>query len=194
MIIPTGYAQTNFIFTGAGVPEGAEVTLGWDIGGAGGDPEDLNNALDAAWGTANIDNAYTSDVILTGLLTKFGPNATGPSHLKSVNHPGAQATSGATPQVATLWHKTTALGGRAGRGRLYLPGVPENAVSSAGVLDNAFVVAHAGVWNALLTAMALGSYDGVVLHGAGSPISTPTPITTINLQSKVATQRRRLRP
>lgn len=193
MIIPTGYAQANLIFTGADAPNGAQVTMGFDIGGYGGDPQSLAEDLRDSISGGGLEDVFTASWTISGILVKFGPNLTGPSHLLSTNLVGNQVTATAPPNVTTLWLKNTALGGRAGRGRSYIPGVPENAVNGAGVLDSSFTSAHEGKYNDVLVAMAIQGADAVVLHAEGSPISTPTPITTVTLSGTVATQRRRLR-
>jgi hypothetical protein len=191
--IPVGYAQANFRFTGAGVPHGAEFTMGFDVSAYTGTISDAVDDIDNTIGSENIDNTWTDDVNLSSILLKYGPTATGPSVIKTTSHVGGQATSSAAPNTAVLLHKNTALGGRAGRGRLYVPGVPENSIDDAGVLAGAYVTARQAEWTSWLLLLSTIDLPCVVLHGANSPISTPTPLTALTLDGTVATQRRRLR-
>lgn len=193
MEIPVGYAQANFIFTGAACPTGAEITLGLDVSGFSGTPSDAGDALEVAWNSGQVPNSYTDDVTLASILVKFGPTATGPSAVWPVGAAGGQATQSAPPQVAYLIQKQTALGGRAGRGRLYLPGVPDNAVDDGGNLTGGIDTDTTTRFNDFAIAAALADLSPVLLHGDNSPISLPTPITSFACDSMVATQRRRLR-
>ena len=76
---------------------------------------------------------------------------------------------------------------------MYWPGVPLNEVDQSGVIAGATLTA----WQAALTDffedLGTAGINPVLLHGEGSPITTPTPILAWNLDGKIATQRRRLR-
>lgn len=192
MPIPTGYAQANLIFGNAAAPEGAEVTLGLDISAFGGTITEAGEAVGDAF-VAEILPLLTDQVQLQGVLVKYGPDATGPSTLVPYANTGSVTTAGAPPNVAFLIHKETALGGRAGRGRMYLPGVAEAKVSVSGTLEGATKADLDGGFDDFGTALATALLTPVLLHGVGSPVSTPTPITQFTADSKVATQRRRLR-
>lgn len=192
MTIPNGFAQINWILSGSSLPTGAQVTMGVDVSGNPGTPEDLANFAINQWDTyfaPSIVDGY----VLTACLVKFGPDATGPSALVGTTVNGEAPGDPAPPNLAYLVRKNTAFGGRAGRGRMYIPGVPEEQVTGAGVLD--------GTWRANLEAsleLSRADFDGVaypwvLLHQPGSPISSPTPITSVSVQSVCATQRQRLR-
>jgi len=105
------------------------------------------------------------------------------------------------PNCAFLVRKRTSLSGRRGRGRMYLPGVPEGLVDPAGnITGSAVTDLQNGLdnWWDELTGVPPGTsaYPPVVLHrseGAGVE-PAPTPILSFQAESKIATQRRRLRP
>lgn len=193
MEIPAGFAQANFRFGGTGVPHGAEFTLGLDVDAFSGTAAD---AATAAGGAAlgYLLGPLCTTVTLTEVLVKFGPTDTGPSGVYPAAGVGGNSNAQAPPNVAYLVRKQTALGGRAGRGRFYLPGVDESQIGPGGVLAGALIPTLQTAIDDFAADLATSFLIPVLLHGAGSPITTPTPITGLDLDSTVATQRRRLRP
>ena len=191
-VIPSGYAQINWKFTGTSCPNGAEVTLGVDVSSYGGTPAAAAGDAISAYNTT-VDAITPATVTLSSVLVKFGPNATGPSAEVSSGNAGSGGGASASPNVAWLVHKQTAQGGRAGRGRMYWPGVQESEVDPSGVLSTAFVTGAQTAMNNFLSALATDLLIPVVLHGATSPLSTPTTILTLSVDGRAATQRRRLR-
>jgi hypothetical protein len=193
MEIPTGYGQANFRFTGTAVPTGAEITLGIDVSAFSGTPTGAAQELADSWAATNID-AYQGTVIaLTSISLKYGPTATGPTGEWTGSLPGVGTGSGVTPNVALLVQKVTALGGRAGRGRLYLPGLAESHFDEGGNVSGTVVTGVTGAFEALRADLESKQLSPVLLHGEGSPITTPTPITEFVASGTGATQRRRLR-
>jgi len=192
MTIPIGYAQINWICSGANLPTGAQFTLGVDISGYAGSPADLG-----AIAIIEYDDHIAPSVVdgcgISGVLVKFGPDATGPSALVSGNVNGEAAGTPSPPQVSYLALKHTALGGRAGRGRMYIPGVPEAQVGGSGVLEGTWRANLETGLNTVLAELALAGAEPVVLHQPGSPLLVPTPITSMTVSTRVATQRQRLR-
>lgn len=193
MIIPDGYAQVNLKFGGAAAPTGAEMTFGVDVTGFTGDPLDAATAVANAWNVEDMPEQQVDGIELQGVLVKFGPNATGPSAELGVSIPGTVSQDGSPPMVSALISKTTAFGGRAGRGRMFMPGVPEQSVNEAGALGDTYVGNLQGAATAFAANMVLADLPPVLLHAEGSPISTPTPVTNFVVQTQSATQRRRNR-
>jgi hypothetical protein len=179
-VIPTGYAQINWQFTGTTLPYGADVTLGVDISSYGGTAADAAADAHTCW-VDNIIPRQVSSVTLSNTHVKFGPNA------------GGGGNPGISPQVAVLIHKTTLFGGHAGRGRMFAPGAMESDVGNNGVLDSGTLGAWQTSVDGLLSDLGTALLIPVLLHGAGSPLSTPSTITDFTVDSTVATQRRRLR-
>ena len=193
MIIPPEYAQANIKFTGTGAPSGAEITLGLNrelyASNAAGAAYDVLIAFQAAAIRARLANSVT----IAKCLVKFGPNNTGPAAEHSSPLAGTNGGAGTSPGVAFLARKNTGFGGRTGRGRLYIPGVPEGEVDTSGNIGGAIVTS----WNTALeafrtTLISLGLVP-TLLHAAGSPIQVPMPITSFTMDGTVATQRRRQR-
>jgi len=193
MPIPVGCAQVTMFFTGSNMPNGAACTIGFDITGAAGTPNGVGVDYNAVWLGTGIQARIASAVNYSGCLVKFGPDSTGPSALVPTTINGAGGT-GASPNVTWLVQKVTAVGGRAGRGRWYLPGMPESVVGGDGVLDATARANMQGDINELIAAWAAEGLVPMVLHGEGSPISVPSQITALNVDTRAATQRRRLRP
>lgn len=192
MPIPISFAQVNYLFAGSGLPRGAQITMGYDISGSAGTPAAVGASLNSAWSASGIQARLATGVDYKGCLVKFGPDATGPSALVSASVTGSGGP-GASSQVSWLVRKITGSGGRAGRGRWYIPGVPEGAIGSDGAIDGTARTNLEGELDELLVSWAAAGIDPVVLHGVGSPLSTPTPITDLVVDTRGATQRRRLR-
>lgn len=194
MVIPAGAAQINYVFGGTAAPNGAEVTIGFDgVAGVPYTPLELATLAKDAW-EDNLRAVTLDDITLQVVRVKFGPNDTGPATELAVNLAGTSAGQGTSPNVAYLVHKNTALGGRRGRGRMFYPGVNESGVDDAGNVLSASVTAYNTAFAAYLTQMEAGGGDLVVLHAPGNTsIPVPTPILSLTMDPKVATQRKRLR-
>jgi hypothetical protein len=191
-VIPSGYAQINWQFTGTSCPLGADVTLGVDVSSYAGTAQDAANDARDIW-VAEMLPQQVSTVTLSNTHVKFGPNATGPAADAGSSNVGGGGNPGIAPQVAALVHKTTLFGGHAGRGRMFVPGLMESDVNNAGVLDSGTLGAWQGNVDSLLSELATALLIPVVLHSAASPLSTPSTITSLDVDTKVSTQRRRLR-
>ena len=193
MPIPALFGQVNAIHTGTGVPHGAQWTLGLGTAAYGSDVVTAAKDFEVALLNSGIYDSVPSNVAVTTVGMKFGPDETGPSTLEPANEPGT-GTQTDTPQICVLVRKNTALGGRAGRGRLYLPGPSAQAIDPGGVLVGSFITNLQAAFDTFFDELEATNLPPYLLHGAGSPISTPTPITGFSVQSVIATQRRRVRP
>jgi len=193
MVIPAGYAQANILFGGSSLPTNAEVTMGLNVGTFAGDPTDAANAIIAGIATSALEDLWAITVQLTGVRVKFGPDETGPTGEASAAVDGDAGGAASPPNVALLVQKVTSLGGRAGRGRQYWPGFPETQVDGAGNIDGSFLAVAQGVFDDWHAKLITDDLEPVLLHGADSPISLPTAITSLVVAPVIATQRRRLR-
>lgn len=193
MIIPAGYAQANLVFTGASVPSGAEMTIGLNVGTFGSGPSVAAIQVQDAILDNNVEDSWCASMTLSEVRVKYGPNETGPSGVATVGEAGDAGGVSVPPNCAVLIQKVTALGGRAGRGRMYMPGFPESLVDSSGALDTSFESTIQGVWTAFLGQLNSSDLEPVLLHAEGSPITLPTPIIELVIAPQIATQRRRLR-
>lgn len=193
MIIPVGFGQITFRFTGSALPHGAAVVLGFDHDGSKTAFEYAEDGY--AVMASTILGQLTDDIQLTSTLVKLGPEDDGPSAEYADVTAGGYNTATAPPNVALLVRKNTALGGRRHRGRMYLPGVAEGDVNDDGSLESIYHSNVNGQVSAFGAALVLQGMDPVLLHDQPSTgvAPAPTPIDSFQLQTRVATQRRRLR-
>ena len=192
MTIPVGYAQVNWICGGTSLPTGAQFTLGLDLSGYSGDIQTLAGILGDCYDD-DIAPSVSDGFGLTDVLVKYGPDETGQSWLQPYVANGEHAGVGAPPNTAYLIQKQTTMGGRAGRGRMYIPGVPEASITSSGVLDSTLRTDLGSGLDNLVGTLAVAGVVPVVLHQPGSPLVIPTEITALTVSPVVATQRQRLR-
>jgi len=193
VIIPSGYAQVNILFAGAQVPEGGEVTFGCNPDPGVGPPGNVAVIVATALDNANFTALMTPDTLVPTIRVKFGPNETGPSSEFAYGGQGSGSGDGVQPQVSVLTHKHTEFGGRAGRGRAYWPGAPESQVGGSGALAGGYATSWQTALDSFLDEMETELCPLVLLHGAGSPLTTPSPLTGWTVDSRVGTQRRRNR-
>lgn len=191
-VIPVNFGQANFRFGGSGVPNGAEVTLGFEHSGSIFDPADAALDLVTNW-VATIHTVLPASIVLDSVLVKYGPNDLGPSAEQSSGAAGTGGGVQTSIAVAVLVHKVTALGGRPGRGRMFIPGVQESEVDPAGNLTGAFVSGLQTELNSFYSDMVASGIPPYLLHSETSPVATPTAITAFTAAGIVATQRRRQR-
>jgi hypothetical protein len=192
MPIPAGFAQVNWHFDGSGLPSKGEITLGLDVSDFLGSGEDIAEAASSEF-EATILPQLANTVRLSFTSIKVGPDATGPTYEHALGAFGSKSGSAAAPNTAALCIKQTAFGGHAGRGRMFLPGIPEGDINEGGTLGGTYLAALQGAVNTFHTGWDGYNLTPVLLHGPGSPLSTPTPLTGMTVSATVATQRRRLR-
>lgn len=185
--IPPGFAELVHHFDAPG-QSGDIIT---SIGASGTDLND--DALQDQYVAAavflmgNLNNSITMTTI-DFVLGQDGNDDVVVSRV--AGHPGISGGGMVPINTTFLFQKRTALGGRRGRGRMYLPGVSEGAVADDGSLDTgvaAGLAANIGTWLADWP----GDWVPALFHQS-APYA-PSMITSINVSPKVATQRTRLR-
>lgn len=198
LIIPPGYSHIAFELDLAGDNEPMYTTIGVDNGGVAVDtiPDLLFQAF-ALEVMPRITLGYT----LVRATAYVGQDGAPPLVIDSTlaNVVGGLAAEALPQNCAMLVRKRTDASGRRGRGRMYWPGVHEAQVSPTGVLTEGYLadqqLAATGFYNRLTDGVDQAPTPPVVLHrseGIGvEPL--PTPITTLIVDSVIATQRRRLR-
>jgi hypothetical protein len=186
--IPTGFGLVSFIHDGPIVGKVAVCTLGVQFDFA--DPQTVVNACSAAW-IAQILNVVDNSWALRRTDMRVGlTGGVGPTVENGTAAAGLQTGSASPPNCALLIKKLSALGGRANRGRMYVPGLPEAVVDEAGSIDSTFRASAQTRFNNFAAALATATADPVILHDGPAD---PTPITAFTVQALSATQRRRLR-
>lgn len=188
MTIPAGYGQVTFGYTGGPVPTGAVNTLGFrNLADA--TPAEAAGAFGESWGQAIVP-LLVETITFSSVLVKLGPDEDGPSAMISVDEDGGVDDGAASPNVSYLIHKNTNLGGRRGRGRMFIPGVAETLVDGAGVVDGPAVSSFDSAFETLVTAWGVENLPPYLLHDG---LLSPTIISSLTCDARVATQRRRLR-
>lgn len=195
LVIPPGFAQVIYRSGLAGDPEECLWTLGIATSGFGGG-QDIADSLRAdflaAWPAASILTGWS----FIGTRVYVGQDGGPPTVWESAGDAvaGTNAGPGLPPNCAFLVQKRSGLGGRRNRGRMFLPagfGVGEDSVPITGVMAEAQRAALQTRCNAAF----LGAEDRVIFHDEDTPGGTvPTVITTLIMQARLATVRRRLRP
>jgi hypothetical protein len=188
MIIPVGFGQANLFFTGDDCPRGAQVTFGFSN-------DTPLSALDAAGVIAGIAASdlmpqFSSAVTLEQVKVKLGPNDTGDEALVAAGVAGSVSGDGYSPQVAALVVKQTALGGREGRGHMFLPGLYEGASTGAG----RFAATPLSNWqdtvDSFLDDLSSAAVPMYLLHNSAT---APTAVQALQVAPLFASQRRRIR-
>jgi len=191
-IIPAGFLMVVHDLSSSTFESGAgAVTYGVDVGGAG-DNQTATGLLHTAF-TTEVMPAMDSSIGCTGTRTysaafsfQAGPAVQG----------GASRTLPA-PNTALLVRKVTARRGRRAQGRFFLPGlVGNNNFSEAGLLTPEHMTSMSTVLSDWYNAIIDAGMLPVILQGdEGStpPLDPPPPVTSFQVQQRLATQRRRLR-
>lgn len=189
-IIPEGFAQVNYVFTGTGLPLGAQTTLGLRLDDPGDSPAVVADHARDAW-VARILTYQSLNTFLQSVRVKFGPNDTGGFGEVADGNNGDAVGESWAPQISLLIEKVTNAGGRRGRGRMYVPGFVEATVDEGGVIDPANVIAINGALVEFIADLQLDGLQPVLLHSSAP--SAPTVISSLLVDPRTATQRRRNR-
>lgn len=188
-MIPANYSQVNLIYRGSDIRINAENAFG--IHNPTADPPGTVEAAVFTCWTNHVKALFTDDIILDSIRVKNGPDATGPFIVQSHGTAGPGGGQVLPGMVCALVTKSTNVGGRRGRGRLYHPGVFTGMMTTdSNVIAGATVTAVSAAYNAFLADLDSHGYPMVLLH---TDATTPTPVTSMSCQSIVATQRRRVR-
>lgn len=192
MPVPDGYADVFYGMAISGDTDLMGVTMAWAVGDIPSEEDLLGhyNRTVALW-RQWLHSSITFPLVRASIGTPSGDYTMeiAPDPVQT----GANATSPAPNNCAILVAKISTSGGRRNRGRMYIPCPAESQVDGAGVLTTTY----RGQWQ---TAMD-DWIDGEALAGWGSPAilhqtgpTAPTTVTNLVVRSKIATQRRRLRP
>jgi hypothetical protein len=189
-IIPADYGEVQWIAQLPGDTHTTEVTVGVALDGSPTASDVFDLYTDGGWQDLWHAIAVEQWTMVRGRCV-IGDGTGSPPVVETIfADDGATGSDGITPNTAVLIKKSTGLGGRANRGRMYWPGVDEDSVAPTGALDSGFVSGVQVLADALIPALNVGPFIGyVILH---TDNSTPTPITGFLVESTVATQRRRL--
>lgn len=194
VVIPVGYGQVRVMTGFIGSTKRWQTTWGYH-----GDVAEVPNT-DAAeiaailtatgrpWKPAEYSLATSIFSVDVTRMTSTGPiMGTAP-----LGVPGSKSVTAVPINTSFLLQKSTARGGRKGRGRCFLPPIwtAENNVDAQGIITTFDLNAMNALWSSALTALLASDCPPVLLHEDGS---TPDPITSWAVTPLCATQRRRMR-
>ena len=193
--IPVGYALLKFVFTLVGDTEEMITTIGVET-----------PATDAATRLIAVNDAFDNwnDNVLPRQSNQYSLNrvdgvfgdAAGDTVVSSTFSPApGHDTDQAVPQnTSVLVRKLTGVGGRANRGRMYVPGVTVPDVTAQGTLNPTPLANWGTAFNNFLLGLESSAQTNraVVFHSNGA--LAPTIVQSLAVQPRLATQRRRLRP
>lgn len=192
--LPAGYGQARILFRGISATSDSVVTFGYKQT-ATEDPaehaEAFYNAL-VVTGGPFVVSAFTSAYTFTGVyctwMTETGPLVG--EFLQPIT--GTNTLQAVPANCAFLLRKSTALGGRKGRGRAYLPPIwiAEGSIGPTGAIAGADATTVLNKWNAFKTALTTAGFDLRLIH---TEAIIPTLITAFSVDTTLATQRRRMR-
>lgn len=186
MTIPTGFALSTIVIAGPFTDGTAVTTIGTDIPGAF-SLQDVADNVKAAFASTVWSDAGNNDCTFQKVESRSATNVATASANIVGTHTGALAMI----NTALLVKKLSGLIGRANRGRMYIPGVlDEAAVDNDGRLATGTIGAYQDSLDAFLGAIIVASLSPVILH---SSAATPTVITNLVVESQCGTQRRRMR-
>lgn len=194
VLIPVDCAQIAMRWSLAGDSEWMVSTLGVSTPTTDPTPSELAAAVGVAWDASalttagNMGAGWSAGTVMVTVMTGTGPV------LFEVGTPLAGSGAGTTlpNNCAVLIRKQSAVGGRRGRGRNYLPSayLPESTVNQVGTIDPAQVsnitTWFGTFWDGLEDAFLYPS----LFH---SDVAVHTPLLGFTVQPKIATQRTRLR-
>jgi hypothetical protein len=203
--VPDGYLEVAYRHALVGDAEEMLVTQGFKIFDIPSNIATFAGQVADLWVThilPNIGAEYT----FKGVHLAFGPDGQGIRFSLERTQASTNALQPLPQNTAVLVRKNTGLGGRRNRGRMYIPGVPEGSVSSSGALFVAYQTefqSDINNWQAANIALIDIEFHAL-FHATPDDTSTgvpvpqpaiaPSAVTSMTVQSKVATQRRRLRP
>lgn len=161
-------------------------------------PGDIAAAVETVvYALPDLIQDMSSSWVVDGVRFTFEPTM---GHFASVYLPvsgdlaGGEAGAVCTPNIAYLYQKQTAVIGRGGRGRFYLPGVIEDHVDGLGTVDSTFVTDATNHCVDFLDKLTTGDPGGASFALPMYVFSkgVANAVLQVSMEAKVATQRRRL--
>lgn len=197
LIIPPGFAHLKARYLCTGDNEEMVWTLGVDVHSAT-DPlliaQRFYNAVDNS--VSGAPEMYPP-WFFVGTTCTLGNDGEPLYAQYDFSRAGTRTAAGTPPNnCAVLVRKNTSFGGRRNRGRAFFPpcSLAETAVDNVGNITPSVVTGIQSNWTELYTDLTTNvtlPLSPVILH-SDQP-ATPTPVTGFVVQSRIATQRTRMR-
>jgi len=199
-------------------PPGAHAFIEFTLGGRPGKGWALDFSWEGPSAVAPGDLGDLGAVLTAELLSPLQPNlatsltftriiltATGTGLLPFLDWTsglpitGTGSTASTTPQVCLCLKKSTGFSGRAYRGRVYVPALPEGAVDNTGLISGTAYDNIKGIWSDIVSTISSTTdwrlaVASRFLDGAARTLGVYTPVQEIfPVDNYVDTQRRRLK-
>lgn len=192
--VPVGYGQAVLSMTYSTDPEPMITTCGFSFVSAGTFEQPDADEFAADFGTF-VKACVANIVTVTNVSFVVGLVGGDAAYESSAGNGVGTVSGSSLPQnCAILVKKRTGLVGRKNRGRMFLPGIRENEVDQLGVISSTEVTRLQGHANTFAGNVASSTqFDGLaILHAVGDG-TTPALVPNLQVDSRIATQRRRLR-
>lgn len=158
---------------------------------------DLNVAI-LDWAQDELLPLLSTAITLTGATSTAQDSDSAPTDYNALTpaQNGAVSSDSIPNNVALVTSFLTALRGRSYRGRVYMPGLPANALSDAATVGSSLVTALAAAFAALSDVETITGLEHVVAshftNGAPRTTAVGTPVEAYRTGSTLDSQRRRL--
>jgi len=189
--IPPGFGLVRLEFTLAGAQHNPQIIYGYKdtTGGSVIAAADLHFGI---WGADMMPDLATDLVLIAAHVVRNAGGTLEEGNSTSAPAPGGSANVPVPANTSILIRKGTGLIGRHFQGRMYVPGCPRTDTDSAGsVLTSVSVGGFQADAAGLLGHLTTDFVQMYLLHR--SPTVAPTVVTGLSVESRLATQSRRLR-
>jgi hypothetical protein len=186
-MIPVGFAELSMVFGGTALPYGAVCTQGIvPIDGMDGEEnlEEIDGAI-----TPLVVQTCSAETTLVETRLKYGPDDTGATYTRANNVNGNQGSGTEGPAVAGLVRKVVPGVSQRYAGRLYWPGLADEAVQTGGLLTPLTIADWQLRWDSFFTTLSTAGMSFVVFNDTAIPRTQ----SGYSVQARAATQRRRQR-
>lgn len=182
LVIPSGYAQCSIEIQAALDTDPYFVTFGIQSPIVTDVAEDVADSFSTAW-AARLDNGFT----ITGCRVRDSVSV----DEFAANTTGTRAGTELPCNCACLIRKRSSLVGRKNRGRMFMPGLlPASDIGETGIIQSTLRTNIQNAANAWFTDMSTRGFDLAILHTSST---SPTLVSSLEVDNVIATQRRRLR-
>lgn len=190
LIIPDGFGEAviEFDFL-AGASNPLAIVFGYINDGAQSAVQNATIIRDEFESNVMVSSAISNNIQMLRVSVLQNPGGVSAVVASAVTGPGGG--SALAPNTSYLIRKSTALGGREGRGRIYMPGPMTSTVNEGGTLTVATITNLNTAFTAFNTNLGSNSIEMYLLHSAA--VTAPSPVLSLSADALVATQRRRLR-
>lgn len=190
MYVTSGFCEVTLKAAVAAGYREQMTSCGFSI--AGFDPVNGPSNIFTAWAAFLQSIGWPSTAFATGVDVKVG--TADPSaplvYTFTGNDPGTGSAGLDPPATSILVNKLTLLGGRSGRGRMFIAQPNGANTFDDGTLSTAYLTSTQGFLDTLIAAIeTVVGGDAYLLHSGPSP--APTLIQSFVVDRKLGTQRRR---